>query len=75
MADKTEKVNWVIPLSKGLALGKAPYSSDLREASTKKGIRLENMKSDDEGQIFADVYQDVVEGMPAPRNNSSKDQK
>lgn len=73
-ADKTERVNWVIPISKGVVLGKTPYSN-LQKAAVQKGIRLENMKPNSEGQFVADIYQDVVEGMPAPRNNSSKDQK
>lgn len=72
--DKTEKVNWVLPLSKGAVLGKTPVSN-LQKAAEQKGIRIDNMATNEKGQIVADIYQDVVVGMPAPRNDPSKDQK
>lgn len=72
MADgpvNTEKVDWVLPIAQNVPLGSVP-GSNLAKATEQHGIQLDVRVKD--GQIVADVYKKVVEGMPAPKKLSTK---
>lgn len=72
--DKKERVNWVVPIAQGLAIGKTS-AVNFAKAATLKGIRLDNVRTNEEGQTVVDINQEVIEGMPAPRENASKNKK
>lgn len=62
--DKTERVDWVVPVAKDADISKVPLSN-LAKATERHGIQVDIKKKS--GKLVADIYQDVVEGMPAPK--------
>ncbi|NCN23724.1 MAG: hypothetical protein GW921_06260 [Gallionella sp.] len=55
-------------------MGSTP-TVNLQKAAEQKGIRIDNIRKDEKGNVIADIYQDVVTGMPAPRKDASKENK
>ena len=68
--DASEKVDWIIPVAKDVPIGSVS-SSKLSKAAEQHGVRLD-IKTGKDGKIVADIYQEVVEGMPAPRKDPTK---